>query len=118
MVKVKKLVAMLLTLSMLMSLLVLPAKAADGISVSVSNATISAGGTMKVDVNVDSNPGFGAMTISVGYKTSILTVNSINVAKASDGTTTAWKANASAFEDEGLTVPVANNNKKNTAVSE
>lgn len=78
---IKKWIASLLTMSLLVGIVVLPAEAANDFTVSVSGGTIDGkNGTFTSELSIANNPGLVDLTINVYYKYAILTC-------ASDGVT-------------------------------
>lgn len=63
----KKTLSMVLALSLALSLIVLPASAAGGMTVSVSEATAKAGESFTLDLSVADNTAFQALTVYVYY---------------------------------------------------
>lgn len=94
----KKTLSMVLALSLALSLIVLPASAAGGMTVSVSEATAKAGESFTLDLSVADNTAFQALTVYVYYPKE-LTCSSVNavgadwrafmIANLGDGTITA-----------------------------
>lgn len=106
----KKVLSFVLTISMIASLLVVPASAEGEFTVTAANGAAAAGETVKIDLIAANNPGFGALEVQVYYNKNALTCTNFNANKDASGNTTAWKAFANAAEDEGYMAPSYNRN--------
>lgn len=112
----KKFLALLLALSMVLSLTIIPTSAADKLTVSAeqvtANVTASDGDTVKLNLNINNNPGLTGLGVYVYYKSDLLTCQNADIYEAADGSSSAW-AN---FEDSlkrGSTA-IADCNKNDT----
>mgnify|MGYP004502098339 CR=1 FL=1 len=117
--RLKKILSLLLALSMVLSITVIPVGATGKFSVSVDEATAQADGTVKVNLRTNNNTGFSALSVRVYYKTDVLTCTSADVYGDADDNDTSW----SAFEDtlnkrNGEQATVLSNGNDNTISQE
>lgn len=99
----KKALSMILALSLVTSLIVLPASAAGGATVCVDEGlSVKAGETVKVELKVKDNTAFKALQVKVTYPEDILTCKS--AAKGAD-----WKAFEDVCDEAGATAIYAAN---------
>lgn len=87
----RKMTAWLLTLTMVMSLMVLPSGAADKFTVSASDATAGAGETVKVNLSVSNNTAMNSLTVRIYYKSDILTCTNVSTRKDAADNDNVWR---------------------------
>ena len=89
--RLKRALALLLTLSLLVSVMTFPANAAEGFTVSVDSGEVNHGETIKLDVSIDNNTDLSALTVYVYYKANLLTCTDANASNSASGTNdTIW----------------------------
>jgi len=75
---------------MMFGTFVFPAAATDNFTVSVSEVTGAANGTVKLDLSIANNPGLKALSVRVYYKKSLVTCSAVSIKKTADGGSTIW----------------------------
>lgn len=77
--KMRRVLSLILAVSMMMSLLVFTAAAesVNAVVVSVPDVEATAGGTVNVDINVDNNPGFISMLFGVEYDDTVFRLTGV-----------------------------------------
>ena len=89
--RLKRALALLLTLSLLVSVMTFPANAAEEFTVSVDSGEVNHGETIKLDVSIDNNTDLSALTVYVYYKANLLTCTDANASNSASGTNdTIW----------------------------
>lgn len=73
----KRLGALLLAVCVSASLLCVPALAAGEPTIRVSGASAQAGGTVRISISLENNPGIIAMLLKVEYNSSVLTLTDV-----------------------------------------
>ena len=87
----KRILALLLSLSLVLSMIVFPASAEDKFTVEAEKVTGTAGGTVSLNIKVTNNPGFSALGLRIYYKSDILTCTAISGSKDANGGFSEWK---------------------------
>lgn len=104
--RLKRALALLLTLSVLVSVMTFPASAAEEFTVSVGSGEVNHGETIKLDVSIDNNTDLSALTVYVYYKADLLTCTDVDTKSDSKGSNTIWQDyKASADNASVLTNP-------------
>ena len=107
----KKIISLTLTLCMLLSMLVFPARAASAPTLSIDNVTGEAGKNVFVNLMLSNNTaGMKALDVVVLYDKNIMTCNYLNVDKNAENADSAWAEfkkycennKYNAFTDEGI----------------
>ena len=89
--RLKRALALLLTLSVLVSVMTFPASAAEEFTVSVGSGEVNHGETIKLDVSIDNNTDLSALTVYVYYKADLLTCTDANASNSASGSNdTIW----------------------------
>ena len=89
--RLKRALALLLTLSVLVSVMTFPANAAEEFTVSVGSGEVNHGETIKLDVSIDNNTDLSALTVYVYYKADLLTCTDANASNSASGSNdTIW----------------------------
>ena len=112
--KIKRMLSLLLALSIVFSMAIFPVGAANDLSATVDQATIKAGESVKVNLLTQDNPGFTALTVRVYYKADVLTCTGVSVKKSADGQDSAWSKFAASMDDEAGETANAQANKNDT----
>ena len=89
--EMKRILALLLSLSLVLSMIVFPASAEDKFTVEAEKVTGTAGGTVSLNIKVTNNPGFSALGLRIYYKSDILTCTAISGSKDANGGFSEWK---------------------------
>ena len=110
----KKFLALLLALSMVLSLTVVPASADDKFTISAERVSAATGDTVKLNLKVDNNPGFTGLALRVYYKTSLLSCTTASYTKGADDKPTAWKNFADKLDSDESQVASVLANKNDT----
>lgn len=115
----KRFFALVLAVSMALSLVTLPAnaetEAGDAFTITADKASASVGDTVKININANHNPGVTALGINVFYKSDLLTCTNASFSKTASGEPTVWaNFKQTLDEDAGQTVQnVKNENSLN-----
>ena len=110
----KKFLALLLALSMVLSLTVVPASADDKFTISAEQVSAATGDTVKLNLKVNNNPGFTGLALRVYYKTSLLSCTTASYTKGADDKPTAWKNFADKLDSDESQVASVLANKNDT----
>lgn len=73
----KRLGALLLAVCVSVSLLCVPARAAGEQTIRISSASAQAGGTVRISISLENNPGIIAMLLKVEYNNSVFTLTDV-----------------------------------------
>ena len=111
----KKFLALVLAMSMILSLAVVPTSAEDKFTVSVDKVEATDGATAKLNINVSNNPGVTALGVNVYYNPEFLTCKTVSYSKTAENSNTVWKEfSGNLDEDVGQTaINVKNENSTN-----
>ena len=81
----KKMLAWILTCSMLLGLLTFPAAAEGELTVALDKAEAAAGETVTLNLNLSNNPGLCAFTVYLYYRPEYLTATAMSATADKDG---------------------------------
>lgn len=114
----KKFLALVLALSMILSLAVVPTSAEDKFTVSVDKVEATDGATAKLNINVSNNPGVTALAVNVYYNPEFLTCKTASYSKTAENSNTVWKEFSGNLDEDVGQTAINTKNENSTNISQ